>query len=161
MTVDVSEESRAPGTSVEEAVKDYYGKVLASSADLKTSACCTNAAPPPHIAAALGRVHEEVLDRFYGCGSPIPPALEGATVLDLGCGSGRDAYVLAQLVGPTGRVIGVDMTDEQLAVARRHTDWHAQRFGYANVEFRRGYIEDLAAAGIGTHRWTWSSPTVW
>ncbi|MBX9393916.1 methyltransferase domain-containing protein [Streptomyces sp. TRM72054] len=149
MTVDVSEESRTPGTSVEEAVKDYYGKVLASSADLKTSACCTDAAPPPHIAAALGRVHEEVLDRFYGCGSPIPPALEGATVLDLGCGSGRDAYVLAQLVGPTGRVIGVDMTDEQLAVARRHTDWQAQRFGYANVEFRRGYIEDLAAAGIG------------
>lgn len=148
MTVDVSEESRTPGTSVEEAVKDYYGRVLASSTDLKTSACCTNAAPPPHIAAALGRVHEEVLDRFYGCGSPIPPALEGATVLDLGCGSGRDAYVLAQLVGPTGRVIGVDMTDEQLAVARRHTDWHAQRFGYANVEFRQGYIEDLAAAGI-------------
>ncbi len=57
-------------------------------------------------------------------------------------------YVLAQLVGPTGRVIGVDMTDEQLAVARRHADWHAEEFGYANVEFRQGYIEDLAAAGI-------------
>lgn len=134
--------------SVEEAVKDYYGKVLASSADLKTSACCTTTPPPPHIAAALGRVHEEVLERYYGCGSPLPPALEGATVLDLGCGSGRDAYVLAQLVGPSGRVIGVDMTEEQLAVARRHLGWHEREFGYGNVEFRHGYIEDLAAAGI-------------
>ncbi|MHC0430965.1 methyltransferase domain-containing protein [Streptomyces sp. O3] len=129
-------------------VKDYYGRVLASSADLKTSACCTATAPPPRIAAALARVHEEVADRFYGCGSPLPPALDGATVLDLGCGSGRDAYVLSQLVGPTGRVIGVDMTEEQLDVALRHQDWHTRRFGYGNVTFRHGYIEDLGAAGI-------------
>ncbi|UGY91223.1 methyltransferase domain-containing protein [Streptomyces gobiensis] len=142
MTVDISD------AAVADAVKDYYGKVLASSADLKTSACCTDAAPPPHIAAALGRVHEEVMDRFYGCGSPIPPALDGATVLDLGCGSGRDVYVLSQLVGPSGRVIGVDMTGEQLAVARRHQHWHAQQFGYDNVEFHQGYIEDLAGAGL-------------
>lgn len=56
--------------------------------------------------------------------------------------------MLAQLVGPAGRVIGVDMTDEQLTVARRHLDFHADRFGFANVEFVSGYIEDLAAAGI-------------
>ncbi|MFG3408082.1 methyltransferase domain-containing protein [Streptomyces sp. NPDC048142] len=147
-TIDVSPERQETDSTVAESVKDYYGKVLASSADLKTSACCTDAAPPPHIAAALGQVHDEVMERFYGCGSPIPPALEGATVLDLGCGSGRDAYVLSQLVGPTGRVIGVDMTEEQLAVARRHQDWHAERFGHANTDFRHGYIEDLAAAGI-------------
>ncbi|UQA97066.1 methyltransferase domain-containing protein [Streptomyces halobius] len=135
-------------SSVEATVKEYYGQVLASTADLKTTACCTDAAPPAHIAAALARVHEEVKDRYYGCGSPIPPALEGATVLDLGCGSGRDAYVLSQLVGPTGKVIGIDMTDGQLEVARRHLDWHATEFGYANVDFRQGYIEDLATAGI-------------
>ena len=129
-------------------IKDYYGKVLRSSADLQTSACCAAETPPRHVRAALGNVHDEVMDRFYGCGSPLPAALEGATVLDLGCGSGRDCYVLAQLVGPTGRVIGIDMTDEQLAVARRHLDFHADRFGYANVEFVSGYIEDLAAAGI-------------
>ena len=132
-----------------DSVKDYYGKVLKSSADLKTSACCLVEAPPPHVAAALANVHPEVKERFYGCGSPIPPALEGATVLDLGCGSGRDCYVLAQLVGPTGRVIGIDMTDEQLAIARRHLDWHAGKLGHANVEFRQGYIEDLRGAGIG------------
>lgn len=134
--------------SVTDAVREYYGTVLSSSHDLKTSACCTAAAPEPRIAAALTRVHEEVKDRFYGCGSPIPAALDGITVLDLGCGSGRDAYVLSQLVGPGGRVIGVDMTEEQLAVARRHQDWHAERFGYGNTEFHQGYIENLATAGI-------------
>ncbi|WP_217247236.1 methyltransferase domain-containing protein [Streptomyces sp. AC602_WCS936] len=147
-TIDVSAVRQGSGPFVAESVKDYYGRVLASSADLKTSACCTDVAPAPHIAAALTEVHDEVMERFYGCGSPIPPALEGATVLDLGCGSGRDVYVLSQLVGPTGRVIGVDMTEEQLAVARRHQDWHAERFGHANVDFRHGYIEDLASAGI-------------
>lgn len=137
-----------PQTSVTETVKDYYGRVLQSSADLKTSACCLTETLPLHVREALRDVHPEVLERFYGCGSPIPPALVGATVLDLGSGSGRDCYVLSKLVGPGGRVIGVDMTDEQLAVARRHRAWHAERYGYANVEFRTGYIEDLGAAGI-------------
>jgi arsenite methyltransferase len=131
-----------------DSVKDYYGRVLKSSSDLKTSACCLAESLPPHVAAVLRDVHEEVKSRFYGCGSPIPPALEGATVLDLGCGSGRDVYVLSKLVGPRGRVIGLDMTPEQLAVARRHQAFHAERFGWANTDFRAGYIEDLAAAGI-------------
>jgi arsenite methyltransferase len=93
-------------------------------------------------------LHDEVKARFYGCGSPIPPALDGITVLDLGCGSGRDCYVISKLVGPQGSVIGLDMTEEQLAVARRHRDHHARRFGWANADFRQGYIEDLAGAGI-------------
>jgi arsenite methyltransferase len=131
-----------------DSIKDYYGKVLASSADLQTSACCIAETLPAHVAAVLADIHPEVKERFYGCGSPIPPALEGATVLDLGCGSGRDCYVLSKLTGARGRVIGVDMTAEQLAVARRHQGFHAERFGHANVEFRQGYIEDLAAAGV-------------
>ncbi|WP_420468047.1 methyltransferase domain-containing protein [Panacagrimonas sp.] len=129
-------------------IQDYYGQVLKSSADLKTSACCLAETLPVHVRDALKDVHPEVLERFYGCGSPIPPALDGATVLDLGSGSGRDCYVLSKLVGAQGRVIGVDMTDEQLAVARRHLGWHAGRLGHANVDFRTGFIEDLGAAGI-------------
>ena len=129
-------------------VSDYYGKVLKSSADLQTSACCTAAAMPAHLAGLLKDIHSEVKQRFYGCGSPIPPSLEDATVLDLGCGTGRDCYLLSKLVGAGGRVLGVDMTEEQLAVARRHRDWHAEKFGYANVEFYQGYIEDLKTAGI-------------
>jgi arsenite methyltransferase len=134
--------------SVTESVRDYYGRVLKSSADLKTSACCLAEALPSHVAAVLPELHDEVKDRFYGCGSPIPPALEGLTVLDLGCGSGRDCYVLSKLVGRDGRVIGLDMTEEQLAVAQRHRDYHARKFGWDNTEFRQGYIEDLAGAGI-------------
>jgi len=131
-----------------EAVQHYYGEVLKSSADLQTSACCVGGAPASYIADALKEVHEEVKARFYGCGSPIPLALEGAHVLDLGCGTGRDCYVLSQLVGPEGSVVGVDMTPAQLAIARTHRDYHVKKFGFANVEFRQGYIEDLNTARI-------------
>jgi SAM-dependent methyltransferase len=137
-------------TAINESVQNYYGQVLKSSQDLKTSACCTLDAMPWHVRPFLADLHPEVVSRYYGCGSPLPPALEGCTVLDLGCGSGRDCYLLSRLVGETGKVIGVDMTEEQLEVARRHCDWHAERYGYAqsNVEFMQGYIEDLATTGI-------------
>jgi len=131
-----------------EQVQHYYGNVLQGSADLKTDACCTATAPPPHLRAAVAEVHEEVRGRYYGCGLVVPPLLEGMSVLDLGCGAGQDCYVLAQLVGPNGSVVGVDMTAEQLAVAERHRAWHAERFGYANVEFRHGYIERLGELGL-------------
>jgi len=132
-------------------VQKYYGEVLASSSDLRTSACCSPDAMAPWLKRLVLDVHPEVRDRFYGCGSPIPEAIEGLTVVDLGCGTGRDAYVLARLVGPAGRVIGVDMTVEQLAVAERHLDWHRDRYAgeMGSVEFRHGRIEDLAALGIG------------
>lgn len=131
-------------------VRDYYGRVLASSADLQTNACCASGAPPAWIAARLAAVHPEVSARFYGCGFPIPQALDGRVVLDLGCGTGRDVYVAAQLVGPSGRVIGLDMTAAQLELARSTQTWHAERFGYGgpNTHFVQGYIEDLRSAGI-------------
>src|ERR1700692_2885861 len=94
-----------------EKVREYYGKILKSSADLQTSACCAAEALPPHIRPFLNHIHPETRDRFYGCGSPLPVDLKGLTVLDLGCGSGRDSYLLSQLVGESGRVIGIDMTD--------------------------------------------------
>ncbi|MDI1231864.1 MAG: methyltransferase domain-containing protein [Methylobacter sp.] len=133
---------------IEESVRHYYGQVLQSSNDLKTSACCSVDAMPTYLKPLLSAVHPEVMERFYGCGSPLPPALQGKTVLDLGCGTGRDCYLLSQLVGATGRVIGIDMTPEQLEIAVRHRDWHAQRFGYDNVEFLHGHIENLSTAGI-------------
>jgi len=131
-------------------VQEYYGKTLGGSGDLKTGACCTPEAMPRHVREIVREIEPEVTDRFYGCGSPIPAGIEGRSVLDLGCGTGRDCFVLSRLVGPSGRVIGVDMTDEQLAVARRHLDAQMQRFGFEqpNVRFVKGYIEDLAGAGI-------------
>ncbi len=133
-----------------QSIQNYYGEVLASSKDLKTSACCPTEAMPQYLRPLVMDIHEEIRDRFYGCGSPIPAALNGCTVLDLGCGTGRDAYLLSRLVGEQGRVIGVDMTAEQLAVARKHQAWHAERYGFekSNVEFHEGFIEDLAALGI-------------
>lgn len=137
---------------VHAAVRHYYGEVLKSSQDLRTSACCPLDAMPAHLRPLLADLHAEIHERFYGCGSPLPPGLSGATVLDLGCGSGRDCYLLSRLVGEHGRVIGVDMTPEQLAVARRHQEWHRARFGHAcsNVVFHEGLIEDLDALGITT-----------
>jgi SAM-dependent methyltransferase len=139
-----------PAETLRAAVRHYYGEVLGSSADLRTNACCAPDALPPAIRAIVAELHPEVVERYYGCGSPIPAGLEGATVLDLGCGTGRDCYVVSKLVGPRGRVIGIDMTAAQLAIALRHRSWQAERFGMAesNVEFRLGDNADLAAAGI-------------
>jgi len=116
-----------------EEVKEYYGKELQSSDDLKTNACCTMEAPPKHILKALKNVHDEVQMKYYGCGLCIPSQLEGLRVLDLGSGSGRDCYIAAQLVGQSGEVVGVDMTDEQLAVANQYIDHHAEVFGGALI----------------------------
>ncbi len=74
-------------------VQDYYGKVLKTKEDLKTSACCSTESMPPHIRAIMSQLNNEILSKFYGCGSPIPPALDGCTVLDLGCGTGRAMLV--------------------------------------------------------------------
>lgn len=125
--------------------RDYYGRVLTGSADLRTDACITAEAPSARLKAALARVHPEVGARYYGCGLVVPDKLEGARVLDLGCGAGRDAYVLAQLVGEHGSVVGVDATPEQLSLARQHIDWHRREFGYAraNVAFLDGDIARL------------------
>ncbi len=131
-------------------VKTYYGETLRTSADLKTSACCSPSAMPAGVRAALMNVHEEVRAKYYGCGFVAPDVLEGMRILDLGCGAGQDVYMLAQMVGAKGRVVGVDMTLAQLDVARRHVDWHAKRFGHccANVDFREGYIERLGELGL-------------
>lgn len=133
-----------------EEVKHYYGQVLQSSADLKTDACVTNSSMPSYMKALLANIHEEVLQRYYGCGLVSPQLLTGAKVLDLGCGSGRDCYVLSQLVGESGYVVGVDMTHEQLAIANKYIDYHTRKFAYSkpNVEFRRGYIERLEELGL-------------
>ncbi len=126
-----------------EIVQDYYGRQLQNTDDLKTSACCDTSRVPAWLKSLLARVHPEVLSRYYGCGLVCPPLLEGCRVLDLGSGSGRDVYALAQLVGKTGEVIGIDMTPEQLAVAEKHQAYHAEKFGFANVRFLEGYIEKL------------------
>jgi SAM-dependent methyltransferase len=131
------------GDGIREGVRAYYGVTLSSSADLRTTACCDASAVPEALRPLLARLHPQVLDRYYGCGLVVPELLQGLRVLDLGCGAGRDVYLLAQLVGAGGEVVGVDMTAEQLAVAEAQRDWHAEQFGFANVRFLHGEIERL------------------
>ncbi len=132
-------------------LKEYYGKMLNSTNDLKTGACCcSDELLHPSVRKIEQQLDNEILARYYGCGSPIPPALEGCTLLDLGCGTGKDVFIASRLAGPGGFATGVDMTEEQLSVARKHLDAQMKKFGYAkpNVAFKMGYIEDLRALGI-------------
>jgi SAM-dependent methyltransferase len=137
-------------SDIHNSVKDYYGKELQSSEDLKTNACCELKAPPQYIKDALAKVHDEVMAKYYGCGLTVPDKLEGLKILDLGCGSGRDVYLAAQLVGETGEVYGLDMTTEQLNVARKHIDYHTEEFGYktSNVKFIQGNIDAIGELGL-------------
>lgn len=126
---------------LQQAIARYYGETLEGSDDLEYDACRVTGYDP----ALLERLTDEVVETRYGCGSPIPKLLEGMTVLDLGCGSGADCFIAAQLVGEEGRVIGVDMTEGQIEIARRNIAPHMENFGYAesNVEFHQSRIEDL------------------
>ena len=130
---------------MKENVQDYYGKVLQSSDDLQTNACCTNIALPQHLKEAMAAIHDDVASRYYGCGLVYPQLVDNTRILDLGSGSGRDAFLLSYLVGQDGYVIGVDMTQEQLDVAQCHIRYHTDRYGYKkpNVEFKKGDIEKL------------------
>lgn len=133
-------------------MSDYYGKVLHTSKDLKTSACTASGRPHPLIASAINRVPEAVREKFYGCGNPLPAGgLEGLNVLDLGSGSGRDCYVLANMVGESGFVTGVDMTEEQLDVARTHAEAYCLgelKYARTNMKFVKGFIENIREAGV-------------
>jgi arsenite methyltransferase len=102
--------------------------------------CC----PVEYESEYLKVIPQEVIERDYGCGDPSRHLHESETVLDLGSGTGKICFIAAQIVGPGGKVIGVDMTDEMLEVARRNAPIVAERIGYANVEFRKGRIQDLA-----------------
>ncbi len=134
---------------IKEFVKDRYGKIAK-----KGSSCCESAIPccgetdmASAISQKIGYSEEELksipegANLGLGCGNPIALASlkEGETVLDLGAGAGFDCFLAANQVGPTGRVIGVDMTPEMVGKAREN----AKKGDYTNVEFKLGEIENL------------------
>jgi ubiquinone/menaquinone biosynthesis C-methylase UbiE len=112
-----------------------------AEASLKTEAalCCPVSYDPKYLAA----IPKEILARDYGCGDPSRYVREGEVVLDLGSGGGKICYIASQIVGPVGRVIGVDFNPAMLKLARKHRRSVAKRIGWTNVEFRRGRIQDL------------------
>jgi arsenite methyltransferase len=134
-----------------ELVKDYYGNQLKSTADLRTSACCDASLMPEWMKPLLARIHPEVMSRYYGCGLVCPTLLDGLNVLDLGCGSGRDVYALAQLVGEAGNVVGVDMTEEQLAVAETYREHHRWPSAFPATTWNSSWATSNAWTS-----WAWS-----
>jgi ubiquinone/menaquinone biosynthesis C-methylase UbiE len=123
--------------SKETIVRQRYAAGAKERAD---KLCC----PVDYESNYLKVIPREVIERDYGCGDPSRYVREGEVVLDLGSGTGKICFIAAQIVGPKGKVIGVDMTDEMLEVARRNAPIVAERLGYANVEFHKGRIQDLA-----------------
>lgn len=112
----------------------------AAAREQEPSLCC----PVRYRSEYLKLIPEEILERDYGCGDPTPYVRAGDTVLDLGSGGGKVCYILSQVVGAQGRVIGVDCNAEMLALARRYREQVAAQIGFANVDFRCGLIQDLA-----------------
>ncbi|XP_072513353.1 arsenite methyltransferase [Salminus brasiliensis] len=140
-----------PGGAIHNDVKEYYGKILKKTTDLKSNACVPSAKPiSAYIQKALADVHPDVKAKYYGCGLVVPECVEGCKLLDLGCGSGRDCYMLSRLVGENGYISGIDMTEDQLEIARKYIEYHTQKFGYKkpNVNFVQGFIETLREAGL-------------
>ncbi len=124
------------GFDVKESVQRYYGDVIKTTADLKTTACCTPDSMPEYVRKTLPFIADEIIERYYGCGSPIPLVLQGLTVLDLGCGTGRDSYIMSKLVGESGFVTGIDMTEQQIRIAEKYLDLQMKRFGYQEPNCR-------------------------
>ena len=122
---------------VEEAVRHRYTE----AARTRTAALCC---PVDYDRKYLEVIPQEVLDRDYGCGDPSRHLRRGETVLDLGSGAGKICFIAAQVVGAEGRIIGVDMNDDMLALARKHMRAVGDALGYHNVEFRKGRVQDLA-----------------
>lgn len=101
--------------------------------------CC----PVDYDRTLLAMLPQEIIDKDYGCGDPSRYVQAGDSVLDLGSGSGKICYMAAHLVGEGGHVIGVDMNDDMLALARKYQGQMAQQFGGDRVRFVKGYIHDL------------------
>jgi 7,8-dihydro-6-hydroxymethylpterin dimethyltransferase len=142
LSEEVADRSRAE-------VRQFYGQAAEQP---QAELCC----PTRPDAEDLAHIPPEVVERFYGCGSPVSAAAPqpGETLVDLGSGAGIDCFIASRRVGPDGRVFGIDMTDQMLAVARESQPKVARSLGYDNVEFRRGVLEqipmDAASADIVT-----------
>jgi len=137
--------------NTESATKDRYSS---ASQDREAALCC----PVDYDASLLEIIPEPVLERDYGCGDPSRYCRPGDTVLDLGSGGGKICFMASQIVGPSGHVIGVDMTPDMLALAREFAPVVAERTGHANVEFHRGRIQDLALSLDALDAWLAEHP---
>jgi arsenite methyltransferase len=130
--------TQTPQTSdVLESVRSRY----AEGAEKRVPELCC---PVDYDASLLAVLPQEIIDRDYGCGDPSKFVKTGDVVVDLGAGAGKICFMASQIAGPEGRIIGVDATDEMLALSRDNREAIGEKIGYQNVEFRHGFIQDLA-----------------
>ncbi len=137
---------------VERSVTDRYAQAARQA---EPGLCCPTT---QYDAALLALLPQEIVEKDYGCGDPTLYVSKGDTVIDLGSGSGKACYMLSQKAGPTGRVIGVDMNDAMLALARKYQDEMGKRIGWANVRFVKAKIQDLALDLDRAERWLTERP---
>ena len=123
-------------TNLESAVLERYGN---AAQEVEACLCL----PVSYDKALLNVIPDEIIEKDYGCGDPSRYIGAGETVLDLGSGSGKACYIIAQIVGANGKVIGVDFNPPMLALARKYQKSIGDKLGYHNVEFRRGKVQDL------------------
>jgi SAM-dependent methyltransferase len=141
---------------VRQAVREGYGKIAQTESSCCSGVSCCGSGPEnsAKLAKHVGYSADELADLPDGanlglsCGNPTALASlkPGEVVLDLGAGAGFDVFIAGRKVGPAGRAIGVDMTPEMLAKARKNLSDYRERFGFDNVEFRLGEIEHLPVA---------------
>jgi arsenite methyltransferase len=146
-------ESSEPITyNVEKAVLQRYE---AGARQPEAALCCPT---DGYDTQYLAKLPAEIVEKDYGCGDPTKYVESGETVVDLGSGAGKNCYILAQKVGATGRVIGVDFNDEMLSLSRKYLDAMAETLGYRNVSFVKGKIQDLALDRDRAQAWLMQQP---
>ena len=137
--------------NIESEVLKRYGQGAEAP---QASLCC----PTEYDRSVLQILPREIVEKDYGCGDPSKYVSEGETVLDLGSGGGKICYILSQKVGSSGRVIGVDFNDKMLNLARKYRKEMADKIGYANVDFLKGKIQDLAMPLDTVEQWLKENP---
>src|SRR5215467_5778829 len=129
-------ENNSNGNNCEAAVLERYGK---AAQEVESCLC----SPVNYNRDLLKVIPAEIHEKDYGCGDPSQYVSANEIVLDLGSGSGKVCYILSQIVGSAGQVIGVDFNPAMLQLARKYQKSIGDQLGYHNVEFRRGKIQDL------------------
>jgi arsenite methyltransferase len=123
-------------TDLEAAVLQRYGN---AAEEVEACLCL----PVSYDKALLEVIPDEIIKKDYGCGDPSRYIRAGETVLDLGSGSGKACYIISQIVGAKGKVVGVDFNPPMLELARKYQKSIGDKLGFHNVDFRRGKIQDL------------------
>ena len=137
---------------IEQAVRDRYAE---GAKEAQAALCCPT---DGYDGRYLTILPQEIIEKDYGCGDPTRYINEGETVVDLGSGAGKNCYIIAQKVGANGRVIGVDVNDDMLALSRKYLQPIGDQIGYHNVSFVKGKIQDLALDWAAAQQWLEAHP---